>query len=281
MRWYRCWTFAVVLVAYAALPGYAVAAAGSDTKHRAPWDDTVASWDHLHLATSDTKAASEWYQRHIGGELTKVGQFDSVILNERVIKFKKRPDDSGGSVGTAVAHIAFAVQDPEVTAEQMESDGATRGSDTRYTVKLDDPWGIRIELVPGRPQKHPVLHHIRLVSPDPEATLKWYQDVFGGRPHNTFPRPTGKSGKNPNFTGGLLYGDVWVYVYKSDAKREPMADRGVEHLGWSFTDFRKAVDKLKAMDTKFLMEPRWGGEVVNAFIEGPDGVKIEIFQGNH
>ena len=105
--------------------------------------------------------------------------------------------------------------------------------------------------------------------------------MFGGRPYNTFPRIRGKSGKDPNFVGGLLYGDVWVYVYKSDAKPESMVDRGVEHLGWSFTDFREAVEKLKAMDTHFFMEPRWGGEVVNAFIEGPDGAKIEIFQGKH
>ena len=55
-------------------------------------------------------------------------------------------------------------------------------------------------------------------------------------------------------------------------------NRSVDHIGWRFKDFDALVQKLKGQDTKFLVVPQKSGDHMMAFIEGPDGVKIDLVE---
>ena len=64
---------------------------------------------------------------------------------------------------------------------------------------VEDPWGTKIEVV----EDHEDLgfHHLHLRSPDPEQTLAWYQNIFGGE----FDQMKGR-------LDGVRYGRVWLLV---------------------------------------------------------------------
>ena len=43
---------------------------------------------------------------------------------------------------------------------------------------IEDPWGVKIEL--AQDTERLGFHHIHLNAPDPDASLKWYEDMLGG-----------------------------------------------------------------------------------------------------
>ena len=54
--------------------------------------------------------------------------------------------------------------------------------------------------------------------------------------------------------------------------------RSVDHLGWRGKDFDATVKRLKGLGVKFLVEPTKSGDHRIAFVEGPDGVKLEVVE---
>jgi catechol 2,3-dioxygenase-like lactoylglutathione lyase family enzyme len=133
---------------------------------------------------------------------------------------------------------------------------------------VEDPWGTRIELVQD-PDKLG-LHHMHLRGPDAAATLAWYKAKFGG-----------ESGKLKDRIDGLRYTGVWLLVQRGDAM--PSEGHAIDHIGWRTTDLAAKATELKGASVKFTTEPRplrlAGGATVNfAYLEGPDGAKIELVQ---
>ena len=136
---------------------------------------------------------------------------------------------------------------------------------------LTDPWGTRIEVVEDH--EWPGFHHIHLSSPDPEATLAWYENIFGGESDSLKGR-----------IDGLRYGGTWLLV--SPLREGTLATtqrRAIDHLGWSFPDLDAAAAEIKSKGVAFTMEPRpftnaLGQEMKISFVMGPDDVSIEIVQ---
>ena len=119
----------------------------------------------------------------------------------------------------------------------------------------------------------PGFHHIHLSSPDPEATLAWYENIFGGESDSLKGR-----------IDGLRYGGTWLLV--SPLREGTLATtqrRAIDHLGWSFPDLDAAAAEIKSKGVAFTMEPRpfmnaLGQEMKISFVMGPDDVSIEIVQ---
>ncbi len=113
--------------------------------------------------------------------------------------------------------------------------------------------------------------HIHLRSPDPEATARFYQNVFGA---------TLKHG--PHRIDIHLGGQVlFVSPVNDDATGEaPSAPyRGLEHIGLAVTDIDAVVAEMKAKGVTFTMEPttiRPGVRI--AFLRGPENVSIELLE---
>jgi catechol 2,3-dioxygenase-like lactoylglutathione lyase family enzyme len=228
--------------------------------------------DHIHLNVPDQAKAVEWYQRHMGGQPTTEAP-DRLMLGDTRLIFL-RNDKGLPSSGSALDHLGFSFADLDAKVKELEAAGIKVVSPVREVAGLfklafvEDPWGTRIELVQD-PDKLG-LHHMHLRGPDAAATLAWYKAKFGG-----------ESGKLKDRIDGLRYTGVWLLVQRGDAV--PSEGHAIDHIGWRTTDLAAKATELKGASVKFTTEPRplrlAGGATVNfAYLEGPDGAKIELVQ---
>lgn len=232
----------------------------------------VSMVDHLHLAAPNPEQAVAWYQKHFDGKPTKEG-LDRLMFGETrmIIQKNDKPEPSSGSV---LDHIGFSVPDLDATLKAFQADGVKVVQPARDVPGLfklafvEDPWGTRIEIVQD-PEKLG-LHHVHLRSPDPAGILAWYVDKFGG-----------SVSKLKGRLDGINYGGVWMLTLQGAAT--PSAGHSIDHMGMRPQNVDSAVAALKAKNVKVTTEPRpltlpSGVSMRLAFIEGPEGVRIELVQ---
>ncbi|RPI57776.1 MAG: VOC family protein, partial [Acidobacteria bacterium] len=177
--------------------------------------------DHVHLAVPNQASAVEWYKKHFGGQPMAEGA-ERLMFGETRILFQ-RNEGAKPSAGSAIDHLGFSVADLDATMKALEADGAKVTLPAREVAGLfklafvEDPWGVRIEVVQDAAKLG--LHHIHLRAPDPGAALAWYAASFGGT-----------LGKLKDRFDGINYGGVWVLVQKGEAV--PSAGHAIEHLGF-------------------------------------------------
>ena len=131
---------------------------------------------------------------------------------------------------------------------------------------IEDPWGVKIELVQDTERLG--FHHVHLSAPDPDAALKWYEDMLGGR-HD----------KLRGRIDGLRYDGIWLLVAKSGAAAPASSgERAVMSVGWQIRDINQAATAFKAKGAKVVVEPRAIGKLWYAFFEDPNGARVELLQ---
>lgn len=229
-----------------------------------------ADYHHVHLIATDGAAAANWYAKYMEGEAIEARNMNRAVFGSVQIVFFQRVEGFEGSVGSAVDHIGWSFEDLDSKMKEFEEAGIKILSPARELgpIKfgfIEDPWGTKIEVM-----QDPDLygfHHAHLYSPDPAATIKWYTDTFGG-----------EATKYGGFLDAIRYGNMWLIVQRARGDIAPTKGRAVDHLSWSFPDLEAAAVKLKAQGVKFEMDVRPFGELKIAFIEGIDGVRIELVQ---
>jgi catechol 2,3-dioxygenase-like lactoylglutathione lyase family enzyme len=186
----------------------------------------------------------------------------------------QRNEKAQPSAGSVVDHIGFSVADLDAAMKALEADGAKVTAPARDVAGLfklafiEDPWGVRIEVVQDPAQLG--VHHIHLRAPDPAAALAWFGSTFGGA-----------TGKLKDRIDGLNYGGIWLLAQKGEST--PSAGHAIDHLGFRPVNVDAAVAALKAKNVKVTTEPRpltlpSGVSMRLAFIEGTDGVRLELVQ---
>jgi catechol 2,3-dioxygenase-like lactoylglutathione lyase family enzyme len=228
-------------------------------------------FDHVHLTVPDPPQAAEWYRKNIGGEpVDKMN--DRLRFGPTWVIFTKG-DNATSSAGSVIDHLSFSFADLDAKVRELETAGAkvvTPVRDVTGLFKLgfvEDPWGVRLELV----QDAELLgfHHIHLRGPDPEAMLTWYAEKLGG-----------ERAKLKGRLDALKYGTVWVLVQRGDATPSP--GHAIDHVSWLAPALDAKVAELKGKGVTVTTEPRVvtlaTGVVHVAFIEGPLGAKIELVQ---
>jgi len=228
-------------------------------------------FDHVHLTVPDPAQAAEWYRKNIGGEPVEK-MSDRLRFGPTAIIFSKG-DKATPSVGSVVDHISFSFADLDAKVKDLEAAGAkiiTPVRDMAGLFKLgfvEDPWGVRLELVQDAEQLG--FHHIHLRGPDPEVMLTWYAEKFGG-----------ERAKLKGRLDALKYGPVWVLVQRGEAT--PSAGHAIDHTSWLVASLDAKIAELKGKGVTVTAEPRQltlaTGVVHVAFIEGPVGAKIELVQ---
>ncbi|MBW8861714.1 MAG: VOC family protein [Acidobacteria bacterium] len=228
--------------------------------------------DHIHLNVPDQVKGVQWYQKYFDGKpMTEAP--DRLMFGDTRLIFLKN-DKGQPSAGSSLDHIGFSVADLDAKMKEFEAAGVKVVNPVRDVAGLfklafiEDPWGTRIEVVQDSEKLG--LHHVHLRGPDPAAVLAWYKDKFGG-----------ETAKMKGRLDGLKYTDVWVLVQRGDAT--PSEGHAVDHIGWRTPDLDAKTTELKAQNVKFTTEPRplklASGTMVNfAYLEGPDGAKIELVQ---
>src|SRR5262245_58378715 len=228
--------------------------------------------DHIHLNVPDQAKGVEWYQKNFGGQpMTEAP--DRLMLGDTRLIFLRNANGQPSN-GSALDHLGFSVADLDAKMKELEPAGATVVAPAREVAGLfklafiEDPWGTRIEVVQD-PDKLG-LHHVHLRSPDAAGMLAWYVDKFGG-----------SVSKFKGRLDGINYGGVWMLAQQGPAT--PSAGHSIDPLGMRPVNVDNAVTALKAKNVKVTTEPRpltlpSGVSMRLAFIEGPEGVRIELVQ---
>ena len=233
----------------------------------------AADYHHVHLVASSAAEAKAWYMTHMG--CTDYGRDSACASGDTLIIFFER-EPTGPSVGTGVDHIGFSFRDLTAKMASFEAAGVKvtepmREIDGLFKLAfVEDPWGTKIEVV----EDHEWLgfHHLHLRSPNPDETLAWYENIFGGERDSLKGR-----------IGGLRYGSLWFLVSRHQGELAPTEGRAFDHLGWQFSNLRAAAEEIKRKGVEFTLEPRpftnpLGEDMLISFVTGPDGVRIEIVQ---
>jgi catechol 2,3-dioxygenase-like lactoylglutathione lyase family enzyme len=111
---------------------------------------------------------------------------------------------------------------------------------------------------------------VHLRSPEPEASLAWYEEHFGG----VRLRMRGR-------IEGLLYpGNVWLLVTRGEAF--PSSEGTIDHIGWRAPTADVVAQVLAGDGVELTSEARDlqlpNGMIRYFYVAGPDGARVELVQ---
>ena len=244
----------------------------------------AADYHHVHVTASNGTEAVKWYTEYMDCQPLS-DRDDGVDCAGAEIVFVSRPT-LGSSQRTSIDHISFSYADLTAKMAALEAVGV-RGSGVRLqrfddgsTLRdapglfkygfIFDPWGTRIELVED--EDYLGFHHIHLSAVDPEATLAWYHDVFGGERARLRDR-----------LDGILLGDIWLLATRHE-EGTPAATpgRAIDHIAFSVEDLDAAAAEMRRKGVRFVEEPMVpeGGRTPEkrAFVAGPDNVRLAVVE---
>jgi len=229
----------------------------------------VFPYDHMHFGVPEPEKAVDWYLTKLGAK--RGASPDRVVFGRTIFAFAKT-ENPLPSASSVIDHVAFSVADVDEKMKALQAAGVKVIAPARDVPGLfkagfiEDPWGGKIELV----QDPAALgfHHIHLRVPDPDGSLKWYVDNFGGERTRLKGRLDAVKYANPQ---------VWLVIEKGDDVT-PSLGHVIDHLGWAVTNVDAKISDLASKGLK-TVEPRAVRNLRIAFVEGPGGVRIDLVQG--
>jgi len=119
------------------------------------------------------------------------------------------------------------------------------------------------------------LDHIHLRSADPDMAAGFYVQKMGATEISR--TSSGKMLRVVVELGGLT---LFIETIKGGEGNLPAPRTlGLEHIGLCVPDLNEAAARLKAEGVEFVVEPKEVRPGVSmAFIQGPDGVQIELIE---
>ena len=243
-----------------------------------------ADYHHVHITSSAPPESVRWYSRHL--DCAPIADRDDTADCGGVeVTFVPQPT-MGSTQGTGVNHIGFSYPDVTAKMAELESIGV-RGSGVRLqrfaggaTLReaaggylhgyIFDPWGTRIELLED--EDYLGFHHVHLSATDPQSTLAWYEQMFGG-----------ERAMHAGQEDGVRFGSVWLFASEHlQGTPATTEGRAVDHIGFVVDDIEAAAAELRAAGVEFQQAPavpeNARAAVPRAFLYGPDNVRLELVE---
>jgi catechol 2,3-dioxygenase-like lactoylglutathione lyase family enzyme len=268
-----------------------------------------AHFHHLHLNSTDPKAAIEFYTTKFDAEKASFkGLIDAVWTQKSWILFQKVAAAPPSEVVSTIWHFGWGAglnpEDMKATY-QKQLDSGTKfatpitdisdiGGGTRmglfFYAYVQGPDNSLIEL---NTANHHHFGHIHLLSENPVATGEWYAKHFGVKVRSSSEARIYRDVQIAP-SASFMMDDVNFIIYPVEYARtskmpgwenrktfEPTKGRVVDHIGISVENLDEAIAKLRKEGVTVTDEPKSiaGGKVKYAFIEGPDKMRIEIIEG--
>jgi catechol 2,3-dioxygenase-like lactoylglutathione lyase family enzyme len=236
-------------------------------------------YDHIHLNVPDPAVASVWYEKNIPGGRRITEAPDRIMYGSTRLMFL-RSATAKPSAGSAIDHIGFSVADLDARMKEWEAAGIKVTTPVRDVPKLfklafiEDPWGTRIEVV--QDPELLGLHHVHLRAPNPEDSITWLLDKFGGKRQQLKGM---LDAVRYDYDG---FSSVWILVQKGEA--EPSQGRAIDHIGWrSVGPLADTMNALRAKKVEVTSEPRPlnlpnGPSINYSYVAGPSGARIELVE---
>ena len=261
-----------------------LAAIGAAISGPAPALAAKADYHHVQITAASPSEAVKWYARYLDCEPIE-SRNDAANCDGVQLGFISQAA-RGSTQGTGVNHISFSY--PDLTAKMAELEAVGVGGSGVRLQRFDDgstlrdapglfklgfifdPWGTRIELVEDK--ENLGFHHVHLSAADPETTLTWYRDAFGGKP-----------AKLRGQIDGLLFREVWLLVSPHpEGVPAPTQSRAIDHIGFVVANLDKAASSLRKSGVEFEEEPtvpeNARSAAKRAFVRGPDSVRVAVVE---
>jgi len=250
--------------------------------------DGPVVYGHHHLNVTSIDEHKKFWST-LGGKAVKVGTSpNEIVMFPNVLVFLRQQVPTGGTKGTTVNHIAFAVTSVRRAVDTAKAAGyriATREEAGVYDEVTDDiafnkeqqsysafvmgPDDIKVQLFEVRTIPAPIaLHHVHFAGPAAEMKA-WYVKVFGAKP-----------GSRGMFEAADLPG---VNLSFSPAPAPVVGTRGrvIDHIGFEVRDLESFCRKLEGMgitlERPYTKVP--APNIAIAFIQDPWGTYIELTEG--
>ena len=225
---------------------------------------------HLHIITPDPTAHRKLWIDVLGGKLVKAGPVEFAMFPGVLVGFRPGPS-SGGTVGSIIDHLGFAVKDFEGTKAKIEAAAKIVSvNETSRQFFALFPGDVTVEFTEDKNQSVPIRHHhIHFATPQEDEMRAWYAKLFGAVP--------GMRGK---FKAADLPG-VNLSWKPADKPTLPSKGRVMDHIGFEVKDIngfaKKAVEAGATIQMQPTKRPDLGLTI--SFLTDPWGAQIELTEG--
>ncbi len=236
------------------------------------------TYGHVHLNVSDIELHKRLWVEHFGGEVIEKGPLTVVRFPNFLVALTEK-EPTGGSQGSVMDHFGFKVRSTPKFLEKWKETGlrsieiftGAEGQRNSHVMMPDDVW---VEL--QEDQALPVEvsgHHIHFNTPDFEALLDWYVDIFDleKRPRGRIMTTTNVPGMNMSI---MSFGSAPNLTV-------PTKGRSIDHIGFEVDDLAAYIEKLKAKGVEFDVDYQeidsLGLKI--AFLIDPSGTYVELTEG--
>ena len=229
----------------------------------------ATDYDNVHIRVLDPEKAASWYVSALGAKLSEppAPGTAQVTFGGNVITITKG-NSVETSAGTLIDHIGLSFKDVAAAVRTAEAAGARVTTAPRESpgifkyAYIEDPWGVRIEMVED--PEHLGFHHVHLRVKDPDATLLWYQQQFGG-----------ERAKLRGKVDGVRFNCVWIFAMSSGADA-PAPATAIMLIALRVNDVDAALKGLNDNGIKAAAEPRDLPALRYAFVQDPNGLRVEL-----
>lgn len=257
---------------FALLVGFA-ATLWSGTANAADPLTKPIEYDNVHIRVLDPAKAADWYVQALGARMSEppAPGTAQVTFGDQVITITKG-DTVVPSLGTTIDHFGLSYRDLDAAVKTAATAGAKVTSAPQMSpgifryAYIEDPWGVRIEMVEDLQRLG--FHHVHLRVKDPVATLDWFEKHVGGERTKLY-------GK----LDGMRYNGVWLFAMASGAEAAPPPS-AIMLVAFRYTDMDAAFKALTGNGVKASSEPRDLPALRYGFVEGPNGLRVEIVRRN-
>jgi catechol 2,3-dioxygenase-like lactoylglutathione lyase family enzyme len=297
---FRLWT----LVVLAACDLASVSSHAAENQAM-PWPAGI-HFHHVHLNTTDPAAAIQFYTSTFDARKARfAGLSDAVWAHDSWILFTKVAASPAWELVSPIWHFGWGAEDMKgeyqkqvdrgtkffTAITRLSPDGAPNEF---YYAYVESPDRALIEL---NTANHHHFGHLHLFSADPVSAGEWYMKHLNAQRRSTAP-----ISREPRFRNELQIGPsmslmsdhVNIIIYPVEYSKKayaahwpqgqtalaPSRGRSIDHIGFSVPDVAAALAGLKSAGVKVTAEPRTiaNGQLKFAFIEGPDGIAIELVE---
>lgn len=218
------------------------------------------------IIASDLEAQRAFWAE-LGGTPVQNGSLQMIKFPGAFVTLRQG-EPTGGTVGSAINHIGFNVQQMSEWLPKWQAAGLEIAPIRRPTqVYLMGPEGVRVEILEDPNVAESLqFHHVHYFVVNPLETQAWYEQMLGAIP-----------GKRGNFDAGDLPG-VNLTFSRSDEPLIATKGRSLDNVGFEVKDLESFSKKLEAAGVTFERPYRVMGDskLAMATLVDPWGIKLVL-----
>jgi catechol 2,3-dioxygenase-like lactoylglutathione lyase family enzyme len=253
----------------------------------------TAHFHHVHLNTTDPAKAIAFYTSKFDCEKASFGGKDAVKAQDVWLLFTKVSEAPPWELVSPIWHIGWGAEDMK-SVYQKQLDMGTKfftpitdisklaNTPGFYYAYVDGPDHALIEL---NTAAHHHFGHLHLFSDDPIAAGEWYIKYFNARNRSNRPvsrEPRYYEGVQVGPAMSLMSDQVNIIIFPSALAKQSYPEqwkgrsglvssqgRSIDHIGFSVDNVAQTIERMRKDGIKVTDD---------AFVEGPDKIRIEIVQ---